>query len=133
MTGIGKKSRKIGIREMSANFRKYIEPLRDREIDAAFIPLDPRQGGILYFRHGLFSGACKAGKSLSDAFLRKPEIIERWLEEHLQSHGIVTGLFVLRKRENCLTNRQRQGKDGKKAMNFKFAHYNYNVKIWNNQ
>ena len=28
---------------MSAKFRKYIEPLRDRKIDAAFIPLDPRQ------------------------------------------------------------------------------------------
>ncbi len=30
---------------MAANFRRYLEPLRQRHIHVAFAPLDPRQGG----------------------------------------------------------------------------------------
>ena len=29
---------------MTANFKKYTEPLKDLDIFAAFLPLDPRQG-----------------------------------------------------------------------------------------
>ncbi len=32
-------------RNMEADFKRYIEPLRDRKIDLAFVPLDPRQAG----------------------------------------------------------------------------------------
>lgn len=31
-------------RNMEVDFKRYIEPLRDRRIDLAFVPLDPRQG-----------------------------------------------------------------------------------------
>ena len=81
-------------RTMAEKFRRYIEPLRGRRMDAAFVPLDPRQEknyalGLDYFL------------TLSD--YRKPEngaekiypmhcwddygIIERWLLEHPDSPG----------------------------------------------
>lgn len=71
--------------EMSANFRKYIEPLRDREIDAAFIPLDPRQEEYYTLGMDYFLELAKPEKVYPMHFWRKPEIIERWLEEHPQS------------------------------------------------
>ena len=42
-------------RNMEVNFKRYVEPLRDRDIDLAMLPLDPRQGedAFLGFRYYL--------------------------------------------------------------------------------
>lgn len=79
-------------RQMAEKFRRYIEPLRGVRMDAAFVPLDPRQEeqyslGLDYF--------------LTLADYRNPRegaekiypmhcwddygIIERWLSEHSDS------------------------------------------------
>ena len=71
--------------EMFEKFRKYIEPLRDRKIDAAFIPLDPRQEEYYTLGMDYFLELAKPEKVYPMHFWRKPEIIERWLEEHPQS------------------------------------------------
>ena len=71
--------------EMSEKFRKYVEPLRDRKIDAAFIPLDPRQEEYYTLGMDYFLELAKPEKVYPMHFWRKPEIIERWLEEHPQS------------------------------------------------
>lgn len=71
--------------EMSEKFRKYVEPLRDRKIDAAFIPLNPRQEEYYTLGMDYFLELAKPEKVYPMHFWRKPEIIERWLEEHPQS------------------------------------------------
>lgn len=71
--------------EMGRHFREYIEPLRDRKIDAAFIPLDPRQEEYYTLGMDYFLNLAKAEKVYPMHFWRKPEIIDRWMEEHPKS------------------------------------------------
>ena len=71
--------------EMSKHFHEYIEPLRDREIDAAFIPLDPRQEEYYTLGMDYFLSLTKTEKVYPMHFWRKPEVIDRWMEEHSKS------------------------------------------------
>lgn len=71
--------------EMSKHFHEYIEPLRDREIDAAFIPLDPRQEEYYTLGMDYFLSLTKTEKVYPMHFWRKPEVIDRWMEEHPKS------------------------------------------------
>lgn len=78
--------------EMTHHFREYIEPLRGRRMDAAFLPLDPRQEEFYTLGMDYFLSLAKAEKIYPMHFWRKPEIIDRWLEEHpefLESDRIV--------------------------------------------
>lgn len=90
--------------EMSKHFHEYIEPLRDREIDAAFIPLDPRQEEYYTLGMDYFLSLTKTEKVYPMHFWRKPEVIDRWMEEHPKSR-IVTGLFGSRKKEKYSNSR----------------------------
>lgn len=73
------------------SFGKYIEPLRDRKIDAAFIPLDPRQEEYYTLGMDYFLELAKPEKVYPMHFWRKPEIIDAgW--KNTRSRRIVTGL-----------------------------------------
>ncbi len=73
-------------RQMNANFRKYMEPLRGMHIDAAFIPLDPRQED--YYSLGLdyFLSLTAPGRDTDRIYpmhcWEDYTIIDRWLTEH---------------------------------------------------
>lgn len=73
-------------RQMQKNYRSYIEPLRNMHIDAAFIPLDPRQED--YYALGMDYFFSLTGKR-NDGDRIYPMhcwedygIIDRWLREH---------------------------------------------------
>lgn len=71
---------------MAENYRNYIEPLRNMHIDAAFIPLDPRQED--YYALGMdYFLSLNAGKKEEDRIYpmhcwEDYRIIDRWLKEH---------------------------------------------------
>ncbi len=73
-------------RQMAENFKKYIEPLRDMYIDAAFIPLDPRQEE--HYALGMDYFLSLIGKGNGDGCIYPMHcwedytIIDRWLKEH---------------------------------------------------
>lgn len=73
-------------RQMQKNYQSYIEPLRNMHIDAAFIPLDPRQED--YYALGMDYFLSLTGKR-NDGDRIYPMhcwedygIIDRWLREH---------------------------------------------------
>lgn len=68
--------------KMRADFQNYIEPLRKMKIDAAFVPLDPRQEenytlGIEYFLE-----LAEVTRVYPMHFWEDFTVIERWLMEH---------------------------------------------------
>lgn len=71
---------------MAENYRNYIEPLRNMHIDAAFIPLDPRQED--YYALGMdYFLSLNAEKKEEDRIYpmhcwEDYRIIDRWLKEH---------------------------------------------------
>ena len=73
-------------RQMKENFDKYMEPLRNMHIDAAFVPLDPRQEA--YYCLGLdYFSSLTAGGNPSERIYpmhcwEDYQIIDRWLREH---------------------------------------------------
>lgn len=73
-------------RQMKENFDKYIEPLRNMHIDAAFVPLDPRQEdyyclGLDYFL-SLTAGGNPSERIYPMHCWEDYQIIDRWLREH---------------------------------------------------
>lgn len=73
-------------RQMKENFDKYIEPLRNMHIDAAFVPLDPRQEdyyclGLDYFL-SLTAGGNPSERIYPMHCWEDYQIIDRWLLEH---------------------------------------------------
>lgn len=73
-------------RQMEQNFRKYIEPLRGLRIDAAFLPLDPRQEenyslGFDYFL-SLTAERHRGERIYPMHCWEDYSIIERWFLEH---------------------------------------------------
>ena len=76
-------------RRMAEKFRRYIEPLRGVHMDAAFVPLDPRQEehyalGLDYFLTLADYGDAREGaeKIYPMHCWDDYGIIERWLSEH---------------------------------------------------
>ena len=79
-------------RGMAEKFRRYIEPLRGKRMDAAFIPLDPRQEDGYAFGLDYFLTLADyripeegAEKIYPMHCWERYEIIERWLLEHSDS------------------------------------------------
>ena len=72
-------------REMEENFRKFIEPLRGESIDAAFIPLDPRQEENYTLGMDYFLGLTETSKVYPMHFWGEYTVIDRWLMEHPDS------------------------------------------------
>ncbi|MCI9623367.1 MAG: MBL fold metallo-hydrolase [Lachnospiraceae bacterium] len=73
-------------RQMKENFDKYMEPLRNMHIDAAFVPLDPRQEeyyclGLDYFL-SLTAGGNPSERIYPMHCWEDYQIIDRWLREH---------------------------------------------------
>lgn len=78
-------------RRMAENFRKFAEPLRGRKLDAAFVPLDPRQekGYTLGMDYFLSLVGKESGGSVTKVYPMHCwddyGIIDRWLLEHPDS------------------------------------------------
>lgn len=69
-------------RQMTGSYRHEIDLLKDKKIDIAFLPLDPRQeknyaNGILYFLKKV-----NVKKVFPMHYWEKPEIIEQFRTEH---------------------------------------------------
>lgn len=74
---------------MRENYRREIDKLRGRRIDAAFVPLDPRQesryaDGMLYFLETV-----GAARVYPMHYWEKPEVIERFLTEYPEHRDVV--------------------------------------------
>lgn len=78
-------------RRMEENFRRFLEPLRGMNLDAAFVPLDPRQEknyalGMDYFLSLAGKKSCgSTGKIYPMHCWDDYGIIERWFTEHPDS------------------------------------------------
>lgn len=76
-------------RQMRDNYRRQIDKLKGREIDLAFVPLDPRQGA--HYAHGLlyFLETTKTKAVYPMHYWKQPEVIERFLRQYPQYRGVV--------------------------------------------
>lgn len=72
-------------REMEQKFQRFIEPLRGVKIDAAFVPLDPRQEEYYALGMDYFLELAEADRVYPMHFWGQPEVIDRWLREHPDS------------------------------------------------
>ena len=77
---------------MAEKFHRYIEPLRGRRLDAAFVPLDPRQEKNYALGLDYFLSLADYGEPGGGAEKIYPMhcwddygVIERWLLEHPDS------------------------------------------------
>ncbi|MDO4293805.1 MAG: MBL fold metallo-hydrolase [Eubacteriales bacterium] len=71
--------------EMSKRFHRYIEPLRDMEIDAAFVPLDPRQEKDYALGLDYFLQLANPKRVYPMHCWEQYDVIGRWLAEHPDS------------------------------------------------
>ena len=72
-------------RKMEADFYKFIEPLRGTLMDAAFVPLDPRQEEYYTLGMDYFLELADAKKIYPMHCWDDYGIIDRWLTEHPDS------------------------------------------------
>ncbi len=72
-------------RQMQENYRKNLEPLRGRSIDAAFVPLDPRQGKDYCLGMDHFLETARVRKVFPMHCWEDYGIIDRWFDEHPDS------------------------------------------------
>lgn len=70
---------------MEKNYRKFIEPLRGRAIDAAFVVLDPRQGESYTRGIDAFLQEAKVKNLYPMHCWEDYSIIDRWLNDHPNS------------------------------------------------
>lgn len=72
-------------RKMERDYRRFIEPLRGRSIDAAFVVLDPRQGDSYGRGIDTFLQTAEAKKIYPMHCGEDYSIIDRWINEHPDS------------------------------------------------
>lgn len=72
-------------RQMQENYRKNLEPLRGQKIDAAFVPLDPRQEKDYCLGMDYFLETACAEKVFPMHCWEDYGIIDRWFAEHPDS------------------------------------------------
>lgn len=72
-------------RQMARHYREYLEPLRNRSIDLAFIPLDPRQEDHYCLGMDYFLELTRTGTIFPMHCWEDYSIIGRWLKEHPDS------------------------------------------------
>lgn len=72
-------------RKMEQNYRKFIEPLRGKTVDAAFIVLDPRQGESYALGMDYALSLIEAKRVYPMHCWEDYSIIERWKKEHSDS------------------------------------------------
>lgn len=71
--------------QMQVNYRKNLEPLSGKTIDAAFLPLDPRQEKDYCLGMDYFLENFHPWKAYPMHCWENYNIIDRWLEEHSDS------------------------------------------------
>lgn len=69
-------------RRMEEHFKQFLEPARGRKIDAAFVPLDPRQEGNYALGMDYFLDLTQAKRVYPMHCWEDYGIIGRWLDEH---------------------------------------------------
>lgn len=69
-------------KKMEKDFLTFIEPLRGKEIDAAFVVLDPRQGDAYALGMDYFLGLVRAKKIYPMHCWEDYSVIGRWKKEH---------------------------------------------------
>lgn len=72
-------------RQMQENYRKNLEPLRGCRIDAAFVPLDPRQEKDYCLGMDYFLETARVRKVFPMHCWENYRIIDRWFAEHPDS------------------------------------------------
>lgn len=72
-------------RRMGENFKKFLEPIRGWKIDAAFVPLDPRQEGNYALGLDYFLGLVDVEKVYPMHCWEDYSVIHRWFLEHPDS------------------------------------------------
>lgn len=72
-------------RKMGEDFRKALEPLTGMKIDAAFLPLDPRQEGSYHLGMDYFLDLTDTRQVYPMHCWEQYAIIDRWLSEHPDS------------------------------------------------
>ena len=72
-------------RRMAEAFRRNIEPLRGQAVDAAFIPLDPRQDAEYAAGLDFFLSLVHARRIFPMHCWEDYSVIDRWLDEHPSS------------------------------------------------
>lgn len=78
---IWKEETKQSNNDMTAKFNKEMELLKDRSIDIAFAPLDPRQEEWYYLGLEKLLNTAKVGRVYPMHFWGKPEIILKYKQE----------------------------------------------------
>jgi L-ascorbate metabolism protein UlaG (beta-lactamase superfamily) len=81
---VWKEETKQSNNDMTAKFNLEIEKLRDRSIDIAFAPLDPRQEEWYYLGLEKLLNTARVGKAFPMHFWGKPEIILQYKQERGQ-------------------------------------------------
>lgn len=86
-------------RQMTARYRAEIDKIKDIFIDAAFVPLDPRQeghyaDGMLYF---LKNTRCAAVYPMH--YWNEPEVIGRFIAEYPRYSGIIKNTELTKEEE----------------------------------
>lgn len=72
-------------RRMEENFKRFLEPIRGLEIDAAFVPLDPRQEKHYALGMDYFLELTESKKVFPMHCWEDYTVIDRWLAEHPDS------------------------------------------------
>lgn len=72
-------------RRMGENFKKFLEPIRGWKIDAAFVPLDPRQEENYALGLDYFLGLVDVEKVYPMHCWEDYSVIDRWFLEHPDS------------------------------------------------
>lgn len=86
--------------KMSRNYRKFLEPLRGKMLDAAFVVLDPRQGPHYQLGMDNFLELADAKKIYPMHCWENYSVIHRWIHDHPDS-PYVGRMVKITKRGEC--------------------------------
>ena len=76
-------------RNMEVNFKRYLEPLRDRRLDLAMVPLDPRLGDAFDWGLDYFLELARPGRVLPMHQWGDFALTERFCRKHPEKAGLV--------------------------------------------
>ena len=76
-------------RNMEVNFKRYLEPLRDRRLDLAMVPLDPRLGDAFDWGLDYFLGLTRPGRVLPMHQWGDFALTGRFCRKHPEKAGLL--------------------------------------------
>ena len=74
---------------MEVNFKRYLEPLRDRRLDLAMVPLDPRLGDAFDWGLDYFLGLTRPGRVLPMHQWGDFALTGRFCRKHPEKAGLL--------------------------------------------